>query len=112
MHWVGGGQSKDGDFRRAAALLAPHLETAFLFGAAAEPLAACLAGLPTVQCATVPEALDAARRAARPGDVILFSPAFASFDQYANFRARAEHFHGWLAGARLAESQAAGHAAR
>jgi UDP-N-acetylmuramoylalanine-D-glutamate ligase len=40
-------------------------------------------------------ALDAALRACRPGDALLFSPAFASFDQYPNFRARALEFHAW-----------------
>jgi UDP-N-acetylmuramoylalanine--D-glutamate ligase len=99
VHWVGGGKSKDGDFARTAALLRPHLRTAFLFGAAASPMAAALEGLEVFAGATLVEALDAARRRARPGDAILFSPGFASFDQYANFRARAEQFHGWLAAA-------------
>ncbi|MBK8100922.1 MAG: hypothetical protein IPK26_27880 [Planctomycetes bacterium] len=42
---------------------------------------------------TLAEALTAAFAAAAPGDAILFSPAFASFDQYPNFRARALEFH-------------------
>ncbi|MEZ5964718.1 MAG: UDP-N-acetylmuramoyl-L-alanine--D-glutamate ligase [Planctomycetota bacterium] len=100
VHWVGGGKSKDGDFARAAAILRPNLRTAFLFGAAAEPLARELSGVPVTVCATLPAALDAARRSARAGEAILFSPGFASFDQYANFRARGEHFLEWLAAAR------------
>jgi hypothetical protein len=35
---------------------------------------------------------------------VLFSPAFASFDQYANFRARAMEFHQWLRERRAAGS--------
>ena len=45
---------------------------------------------------TLQEALVSAFAAARPGDAVLFSPAFASFDQYPNFRARALEFHSWL----------------
>jgi UDP-N-acetylmuramoylalanine--D-glutamate ligase len=33
-----------------------------------------------------------ARSAATPGDVILLSPATASYDQYENFERRGEHF--------------------
>jgi UDP-N-acetylmuramoylalanine--D-glutamate ligase len=97
VHWVGGGKSKDGDFAGAAAILRPHLRTAFLFGAAAPALAPHLAGVEVHATDTVTSALAAARARARPGDAILFSPGFASFDQYPNFRARAEHFRGWLA---------------
>src|SRR5690606_8479438 len=101
VHWVGGGKSKDGDFARAAATLRPHVRAAHLFGAAARPLAAALGGGVEVSLAEgLTDALDAARRTARPGDAILFSPGFASFDQYPNFRARAEHFHAWLRSAR------------
>ncbi len=98
LRWVGGGKSKDGDFRRVADLLAPHLASAHLFGAAAEPMAALLAKRMTVtRHATVEEALAAASAAAQAGESVLFSPAFASFDQYPNFRARAEVFHRFVA---------------
>jgi UDP-N-acetylmuramoylalanine--D-glutamate ligase len=41
---------------------------------------------------TMAEAVDAARRLAQPGDVVLLSPACSSFDQYANYERRGEHF--------------------
>jgi UDP-N-acetylmuramoylalanine--D-glutamate ligase len=40
----------------------------------------------------LPGALAAARAAAEPGDVVLLSPACASFGQYADFEARGRHF--------------------
>jgi UDP-N-acetylmuramoylalanine--D-glutamate ligase len=104
LHWVGGGKSKDGDYAAVAAGVLPFVTSAHLFGAAAEPLAQALANsaaaaakpLPVTRQRTVREALTAALAAARPGDTLLFSPAFASFDQYANFRERARDFHAWL----------------
>ena len=41
---------------------------------------------------TLEEAVVAARAAARPGDVVLLSPACTSFDAYDNFEERGEHF--------------------
>lgn len=97
VHWVGGGKSKDGDYAAVAAGVAPHIASAHLFGSAAEPLAGCLqARVPVTPHVRLREALDSALAAARPGDALLFSPAFASFDQYPNFRARALEFHQWF----------------
>jgi UDP-N-acetylmuramoylalanine--D-glutamate ligase len=98
IHWIGGGKSKDGDFAAVADAVAPRIASAHLFGTAAGPMHALLAGrVPATAHDALPDALDAAWSAARPGDALLFSPAFASFDQYPNFRARAERFHAWLA---------------
>jgi UDP-N-acetylmuramoylalanine--D-glutamate ligase len=41
---------------------------------------------------TLPDAVERAARLARPGDVVLLSPAGTSFDAYANFERRGEHF--------------------
>ncbi len=45
-----------------------------------------------VRAGTLDEAFEAARRAARPGDTVLLSPACTSFDAYENFERRGEHF--------------------
>ncbi|MEK6797794.1 MAG: Mur ligase family protein [Planctomycetota bacterium] len=57
----------------------------------------------------LPAALRRARSAARPGDVILFSPGAPSFDQYVNFTARGRHFVELVGAASTAPS--ASHAA-
>ncbi|MCA8950934.1 MAG: UDP-N-acetylmuramoyl-L-alanine--D-glutamate ligase [Planctomycetes bacterium] len=109
VHWVGGGKSKDGDYQRVARALAPRVASAHLFGAAATPLAASWPSTPaTAQTYDDLEAaLAGALGAARPGETLLFSPAFASFDQYPNFRARGLAFHEWLA-SRRAEGRSSG----
>ena len=58
--------------------------------------------VPTTIHEDLGDALDAAYRECRAGDAILFSPAFASFDQFPNFQARAAHFAEWVR--RMAES--------
>jgi UDP-N-acetylmuramoylalanine--D-glutamate ligase len=111
VHWLGGGKSKDEDYATVADAVAPHIASAHLFGAAAEPLAKAMAQRlpathsPTVtvtRSVTLREALPKVMAAAAPGDAVLWSPAFASFDQYPNFRSRALEFHALLADVRAA----------
>ena len=51
-----------------------------------------LDGVPLHDSGTLEAAVAAARAAARPGDVILLSPACASYDQFENFEVRGEAF--------------------
>lgn len=95
VHWVGGGKSKDGDHGKVARMVSERAATAHVFGAAAEPFSEH-SRVPTTSHKTLREALNAAFESAEPGDAVLFSPAFASFDQYPNFRARALEFHSLL----------------
>ncbi|REJ31983.1 MAG: hypothetical protein DIU83_10040, partial [Bacillota bacterium] len=45
-----------------------------------------------VHAASLEEAVEHARRAARPGDVVLLSPACASYDMFPNFEVRGRRF--------------------
>jgi UDP-N-acetylmuramoylalanine--D-glutamate ligase len=45
-----------------------------------------------VDCGDLDRAVAAARAAARSGEVVLLSPACASYDQYRSFEERGEHF--------------------
>lgn len=109
IHWVGGGVSKDRDYARVASSIAPRVASANLFGDAAGPLLERWPGGDTAAAAhaRLEDALAAALRAAAPGDTVLFSPAFASFDQFPNFRARGLAFHEWLV-SRRAETTVSG----
>jgi UDP-N-acetylmuramoylalanine--D-glutamate ligase len=100
VHWVGGGKSKGGDVRQCAPALGTAVASAHLFGSIAGSLGPALRKLsPSVPTTVHPHldaALDAALAAARAGEAILFSPAFASFDQFVNYEARARRFQAWV----------------
>ncbi len=51
-------------------------------------------------CGGLATAVAAAREAARPGDTVLFSPGFASFDQFRDFQHRGAAFRREVTGAR------------
>jgi UDP-N-acetylmuramoylalanine--D-glutamate ligase len=99
VFWIVGGKPKAGGI----ASLAPHfgkIAKAYLIGEAADAFAATLAGhAPCEICGTLDAAVaraaaDAAETAAATGadEVVLFSPACASFDQFRNFEERGERF--------------------
>ena len=48
--------------------------------------------MPLQRCGDLATAVAAARAAARPGEVVLLSPACASFDQFRDYEERGEHF--------------------
>jgi len=50
------------------------------------------AGVPVQRVGTLEAAVDAAAAAAEPSDVVLLSPACASFDQFSDFEARGDAF--------------------
>jgi UDP-N-acetylmuramoylalanine--D-glutamate ligase len=88
-----GGRDKEMDFSPLKVPIQARVKTLLLMGEARDKLEKCLGNLvPTQSVATLEEALGIAWREARPGDVILLSPACASFDQYPNYQARGEAF--------------------
>ena len=95
LHLILGGSLKGESFDGlAAAVAAANVVTAYLVGEAAEPLASSLgsAGVPFLLASTLERAVAAAASAARPGDVVLLSPACASYDQFRDFEHRGEEF--------------------
>jgi UDP-N-acetylmuramoylalanine--D-glutamate ligase len=93
--WIAGGIAKDGGIESLAPLF-PRIARAVLIGRDAALLAATLAahGVPHEVAQTLDQAVPAAAAAARAGaaDVVLLSPACASFDQFSGFDARGDRF--------------------
>ena len=94
VHLVLGGRAKGESFEPLAAAIGPNVRRAYLVGEAADELAGVLgaAGVPFDRSGDLPTAVAAAAARATPGDVVLLSPACASFDQFENFEARGEDF--------------------
>ncbi len=89
-----GGSRKGESFDELAVGLPASLRSVYLIGETAEELAASLdhAGVGYERCGDLASAVAAAAASARAGDVVLLSPACASFDQFANFEERGEEF--------------------
>ena len=89
-----GGSLKGEDFGSFARDLPPNVASIYLVGEATEELADALeaAGHEYTRAETLPRAVELAAVEADPGDVVLLSPACASYDQYANFEERGEEF--------------------
>ena len=89
-----GGSLKGEDFRPFARELPPTVRSVYLVGAATDELATALeqAGRTYVRAGDLATAVAEAATDAEPGDIVLLSPACASFDQFANFEHRGEVF--------------------
>jgi UDP-N-acetylmuramoylalanine--D-glutamate ligase len=94
VHLIAGGRGKGQDFTPLAPVVRSHCKGVYLIGEDAPRLATALAGagVPLHESGELERAVAEAREAARPGDVVLLSPACASYDQYRDFEARGEHF--------------------
>jgi UDP-N-acetylmuramoylalanine--D-glutamate ligase len=94
VHLILGGRTKAQDFAPLAPLVAEGCASVHLIGEGAEEIAAVLAatGVPLHEDGEMERAVHAAQAAAEAGEVVLLSPACASFDQYPDFEARGEHF--------------------
>jgi UDP-N-acetylmuramoylalanine--D-glutamate ligase len=89
VHLILGGRGKGQDFTPLRGPVAERCAGVYLVGEAAPALAEAVGGR---DCGDLEHAVAAARAAARPGEVVLLSPACASYDQYEDFEARGRHF--------------------
>jgi UDP-N-acetylmuramoylalanine--D-glutamate ligase len=90
---IAGGRHKEGSFGSLRTLVGQRVKMLVLFGEARFHLAKDLGHLShTVVVKDLEAAVPVAIGAADPGDVVLLSPACASFDLYEDYRARGQHF--------------------
>ena len=93
VHAILGGSLKGGSFRALRAPVAARCRAGYLIGEAEERLAADLDGtVPLHHCGSLERAAEAAAAAARRGEVVLLSPACASFDAFRDYEHRGTVF--------------------
>jgi len=88
-----GGRAKGTAFATLGEALARHARAVLAIGEAAAEIERALAGrVPCERPATMAQAVQRARELARPGEVVLLSPACASFDMFRSAEHRGEEF--------------------
>jgi len=93
VRWILGGQAKTDSLGDTEAQLR-HVVKAYTIGEAGPMFARLLRDLavPVEECETLEIATKRAAEDSLPGDVVLLSPASASFDQFRDFEARGDRF--------------------
>jgi UDP-N-acetylmuramoylalanine--D-glutamate ligase len=90
---IAGGRDKDSDFTVLRERVQEKTRALVLIGEATDKIEKAMAGVkPVVRAETLSDAIDQARSLARPGDVVMLSPACASFDMFKNFEDRGDQF--------------------
>lgn len=94
-----GGKRRDVDCQTLAAALGASARTVICFGEAAPALFDAIqrvvghdGRVRLARHATLDRAVATAQREARPGDVVILSPAFPSYDAFVNYEQRGETF--------------------
>lgn len=92
IHWIVGGLPKSDDLDECAPYFG-HIAAAYTIGEAGPRFAELLAPHMQVQRSEMMcEAIRQAIEAARPGEIVMLSPACASFDQFRDYEARGDAF--------------------
>ena len=95
VHLILGGSPKGEDFAPLAAALGPNVRSVHLIGEEAERIGGTIEGF---RDETLARAVAHATELAEAGDVVLLSPACASYDQFANFEERGDAFRALVSG--------------
>ena len=108
IHWILGGLPKGDDLDECAPFFG-NVAAAYTIGDAGPLFAELLAPhMPVRRSEMMCEAIREAIAAAQPGDVVLLSPACASFDQFRDYEARGDNFRQIVEALTVAEGDEAG----
>ncbi len=90
---IAGGRDKGGDFSRLALSIQRRVKRLLLIGEAAPLMANAMGGYQAIdRVGTLKEAVELAASGAESGDVVLLSPACASFDMFLDYQDRGRQF--------------------
>lgn len=90
---IAGGRDKGGDFSRLERAIRERVKGLILIGEAASRIQAAMGDFDRCRpAATLRDAVELAAREAQPGEVVLLSPACASFDMFADYQDRGRQF--------------------
>lgn len=90
---IAGGQGKNADFTELFPVIEKYVRTLILIGEDAKKISIALQGATEIIFAdSMSQAVQVAKEKARINDVVLLSPACASFDMFKNFEHRGEVF--------------------
>jgi UDP-N-acetylmuramoylalanine--D-glutamate ligase len=99
LHVILGGRGKGESYTELALELAGRARRTYLIGETANEMAVALelAGVDHEQSGYLETAVRSAARKAKPGEIVLLSPACASYDQFRDFEARGDAFRDLVA---------------
>jgi UDP-N-acetylmuramoylalanine--D-glutamate ligase len=99
IHLIMGGRNKGGQFHLLESSVRQKVKTLVLLGEASGEIEATLGNLTTTRVvATMEDAVSVAHDAASSGEVVLLSPACASFDMYQDYKDRGDAFRKTVCG--------------
>jgi UDP-N-acetylmuramoylalanine--D-glutamate ligase len=90
---IAGGKDKGGDFGKLRDVVARRVKRLVLIGEAARRMQDVLEGVkPITPASSFHAAVESAAQSAQAGEVVLLSPACASFDMFADYQDRGRQF--------------------
>jgi UDP-N-acetylmuramoylalanine--D-glutamate ligase len=91
---IAGGKDKGNDYAQVLQLVKDNVKTLIAVGQGGEKLEEYFSSVKPVMSAgfSMEEAVKLARQTAKPGDIVLLSPACASFDMFNNYEHRGQVF--------------------
>ena len=90
---IAGGKDKQSDFTLLSRRIREKVKKIILIGESAEKMEKAWRGLvPLTRAESLEQAVHLAAEASKEGDIVLFSPACASFDMFENFEDRGNQF--------------------